>query len=755
METLYVIIIGLLFLLAFSDLIVGVSNDAVNFLNSAIGSKAAPLRIILIVAAAGVLVGATFSNGMMEVARKGIFYPSNFVFSEIIIIFLAVMITDVILLDLFNTFGLPTSTTVSIVFELLGAAVGIAILKISATTKNLSDLAIYINSGKALAIISGILISVVIAFSVGAVVMYISRLIFSFRYKKTLRYFGALWGGIAISGITYFILIKGASGASFISAENHEWINTHTGLIILGSLVLWTVLMQLLVWAFKINILKLIVLVGTFALAMAFAGNDLVNFIGVPLAGFESFKTYIASGVPADHLAMTALAGKVKTPTLYLLIAGLVMVITLWLSKKARSVVQTSINLSTQSDVNERFESSGIARAIVRQFIQISKVIQSIFPESFRDKIGKRFDAVNDSDDDSKENGVAFDLIRASVNLVVASILIALGTSLRLPLSTTYVTFMVAMGTSLADGAWDRESAVYRITGVITVIGGWFFTAVSAFTLCLIIALFIAKTWVWGVFILGLLTLFLIYRTHALHKKKSKIEEANGNNIMTTSEDAHDIYEVCSNNISTILIASSLNFAKTIKALKNENRKELKEISKAVKELDTEAKNLKKDVPRVINKLSEEYLDSGHCYVEVIDYNREAMHCLSYIIFPAFKHVDNNHKPLTSQQADELSNIIPEIQLFFENIVKGISESNYTNSQLIIETSNHIVSNITKTRKRQLKAIKKQLTNTRTNMLFLDIINETKNWVINTNNLYKAFRDFAEQNNKTQTKRII
>ncbi len=755
METLYIIIISLLFLLAFSDLIVGVSNDAVNFLNSAIGSKAAPLRIILIVAAAGVLVGATFSNGMMEVARKGIFYPSNFVFSEIMVIFLAVMITDVILLDLFNTFGLPTSTTVSIVFELLGAAVGIAILKISSTTKDITELATYINSGKALAIISGILISVVIAFTVGALVMYISRLIFSFNYEKTLKQFGALWGGFAITGITYFILIKGASGASFMSKETYIWISTHTWVIIVGSLAIWTIIMQFLVWAFKINILKLIVLVGTFALAMAFAGNDLVNFIGVPLAGFESFKTYIASGTPADSLAMTALAGKVKTPTLYLLIAGLVMVITLWLSRKARSVVQTSINLSTQTDVNERFESSGIARAIVRQFIHISNTVQHVIPEPFQKKVSKRFDASNSSKDKRNENGIAFDLIRASVNLVVASILIALGTSLKLPLSTTYVTFMVAMGTSLADGAWDRESAVYRITGVITVIGGWFFTALSAFTMCFIVALFIAKTWVWGLFVLGAITLFILYRTHILHRKKSKNTETNSHCTMTLSEDANDIYEVCSNNVSSILIAAAHNYERTIHALKKEDRKTLKELSTEVKQLDDEAKNLKKNVPHIINQLSEDYMESGHYYVEVIDYAREAMHCLSHITGPVYKHVDNNHKPITKLQEQEFDGLTPDIISFLKNTVKGISESNYNNSQLIIETANHILNNITKIRKRQLNAIKKELSSTRTNLLYMDIINETKNCVINVNNLYKAFRDFSDQNNKTQNKKII
>ena len=754
MENIFIIIIGLLFLLAISDLIVGVSNDAVNFLNSAIGSKAAPLRIILIVAAAGVLAGATFSNGMMEVARKGIFNPSSFYFTEIMIIFLAVMLTDVILLDLFNTFGLPTSTTVSIVFELLGAAVGMAILKISAGTGDFSTMAQYINSGKALAIISGILLSVVVAFSVGALVMYISRIIFSFRYQKTLRYFGAIWGGIAISAITYFILIKGAKGSSFMSKENLEWIKSNTWLIIGLSMVAWTLLLQILVWAFKINILKLIVMIGTFALAMAFAGNDLVNFIGVPLAGFESFKAYIASGANPDSLAMTALAGKVKTPTLYLLIAGLVMVITLWLSKKARSVVKTELNLSNQDTVNERFESSGFARTIVRQSINFNKVLHKILPESFLGKVESRFDQTAFKIETNQDSGVSFDLVRASVNLIVASILIAIGTSLKLPLSTTYVTFMVAMGTSLSDGAWDRESAVYRITGVITVIGGWFFTALSAFTIALIAAVFLAKTWYWGVFILAGLALFIIYRTQIIHRRKTEKDEKSEATIIPLSDDGHEIYENCSNNIASLLLASGRDFEIIINALSEERRKELKRTYKSVSNLNNESKKMKKNVPNVINKLGEEYLESGHHYVEVIDYAREAMHCLHYIALPSYKHVDNNHKPLSALQEEGLKGLIPDIHAFFEQLVKGISESNYSNSQSTIEFANQIATNITKLRKKQLKSIKKEAGSTRTNLLFLDILNETKNFILNSNNLFKAFRDFSEQNNQVKFQSI-
>lgn len=751
MENVFIIITGLLFLLAISDLIVGVSNDAVNFLNSAIGSKAAPLRIILIVAAAGVLAGATFSNGMMEVARKGIFNPSSFYFTEIMIIFLAVMLTDVILLDLFNTFGLPTSTTVSIVFELLGAAVGIAILKIAAGTGDYSEMVNYINSGKALAIISGILLSVVIAFSVGALVMYLSRLIFSFSYNNTLRYFGAIWGGLAISAITYFILIKGAKGSSFISPENLEWIKSNTWLIIASSFVLWTLILQFLVWAFKLNILKLIVLVGTFALAMAFAGNDLVNFIGVPLAGFESYKAWAASGTSPDSLAMTALAGKVKTPTLYLLIAGLIMVITLWFSKKAKSVVKTTLNLSDQESVNERFESSTIARSMVRSAINFNKGLRAILPDKFIAKVESRFNTSAFKTQNNKEAGVSFDLIRASVNLVVASILIAIGTSLKLPLSTTYVTFMVAMGTSLADGAWDRESAVYRITGVITVIGGWFFTALSAFTVAFLVALLLAKTWFWGVFLIAGVALFVIYRTHILHKKKVDAEK-DEESILSVSNDANDMYDSCSNNIASLLIASGKALENITTGLAKEKRKTLKEAYKDVSKLNEESKKLKKNVPKVITQLGDEYLESGHHYVEVIDFVREAMHCLFYISKPSYKHVDNNHKPLTPDQEEGLSLLVPEINNYIEIVVKSISESNFAKSQEVIDLSTQTCIDITKLRKKHLKSIKKEAGSTRTNLLYLDILNEVKNFVLNINNLYKSFRDFSEENSQTSNR---
>lgn len=826
---LFKVIVGILIILAVSDLIVGVSNDAVNFLNSAIGSKAAPLKLILIVAALGVLFGATFSSGMMEVARKGIFYPGEFHFKEIMIIFLAVMLTDVILLDLFNTFGLPTSTTVSIVFELLGAAVGIAIIKITGNDGSLAELSKYINSGNALAIISGILISVVVAFSVGAIVMWISRLLFSFNYNNSIKYFGGIFGGIAITAITYFILIKGLKGSvyaekivsslslqdwtTFLAKQNFDgfktlikslgtfeigselaqwgvtlkefnkdnfetglgqfqtWASNHYSqgisipltlshfvkyytIQILGiSFLACAAIIQLLHLLFKVNILKVIVIIGTFALAMAFAGNDLVNFIGVPLAGIESLKDFVLNGTDPEQYEMTALAGKVKTPVMYLLIAGLVMVITLWLSKKARSVVKTSLNLSDQDAVNERFESSAMARSLVRFFINANKTINYIVPKPVTAAIQRRFDSTYFLKKVKPKTGVSFDLIRASVNLVVAAILIAIGTSLKLPLSTTYVTFMVAMGTSLADGAWDRESAVYRITGVVTVIGGWFFTALSAFTIALIVSLIIAKTWIVGIIAMAALAFFVVYRTHILHKKRTDKEEKSERE--STKNDITTIYDFCSNNIASLIVATSKSYKDTIDGLVAEKRKKLKNAFKSIKELNIESKNQKKKVASVFRELNEDAFELAHHYSEVVDFAREAMHSLNFIITPVFKHIDNNHKPLTESQTFAVNELLPEIANYFETLVKDITSSNFKDADKTIGYSVHISEQIIKIRKKQLKQIKKEPGSTRTNMLFFDLLNETKNLVLNFNNMYKAFRDFSEQNTKSDIKSLM
>lgn len=746
MVTVYIVLIGVLFLLAISDLVVGVSNDAVNFLNSAIGSKAAPFKVIMLVAAVGILVGATFSSGMMEVARKGIFHPDQFFFSEIVIIFLAVMITDVILLDLFNTFGLPTSTTVSIVFELLGAAVAISVIKIYGMPEGTNDLSDYINSGKALAIISGILLSVVVAFTVGAIVMFITRIIFSYNFKKRLNYFGGLWGGFAITAITYFILIKGAKGASFMNEETKIFIQGNTTIILLSSFAFWSLFLQFLHWVFKFNILKLIVLVGTFALAMAFAGNDLVNFIGVPLAGFESLKDFLAHPeAQPDGFLMTSLTGKVQTPTLYLLIAGVIMVLTLWLSKKARSVVKTELDLSRQNEGEERFSSSGLSRSIVRASLAFNKLTNRIMPEKIKSVIQKQFEPIKDEKQNGKNDAPSFDMIRASVNLVVASILISFATSLKLPLSTTYVTFMVAMGTSLSDKAWGRESAVYRITGVLSVIGGWFFTAFSAFTVAFIMAILFYYTNIFGIGLMIVIASITIYRTHRLHKDRTKVK-SEADAVEDISE--KNIVNRCNLTVGSTLQKADEFYAEIIDGLIAEDLKGLKQVLKKVKKLNIEAKELKDNLNLTISKLNEDSVETGHFYVQVLDYLREIAHNINFIIKPCYEHIDNNHKGLIEIQVKELQTLKNEVHTLLVDVKDVITNNNYKKIDEIINHQQELLDKLKSIKKKQIKRIKREEVGTKNSLLYLTLTNETKNLLLNTVNVLKSQRDFTEHDQK-------
>lgn len=749
MENFYLLIVVVLFALAISDLIVGVSNDAVNFLNSAFGSKAAPRWVIMIIASLGILVGATFSSGMMEVARKGIFHPDQFYFAEIMIIFIAVMLTDIILLDFYNTVGLPTSTTVSIVFELLGAAVAVAVVKImSSADQTLLDLGNYINSAKALAIITGILLSVVIAFLSGALVQWVTRLIFTYKYEKKFKYFGAIFGGIAITAITYFILIKGAKGSSFITKETLAWIKSHTFTIILGCFVGWTVLLQMLVWFVRLNILKVIVLVGTFALAMAFAGNDLVNFIGVPLAGFKSFQAFVANpGTDPYGMTMGILSQKVQTETYLLVIAGIVMTVTLWLSKKARTVTETEIGLSNQNEGEEKFGSSFFARLLVRRSISANNNFRRVLPAGMQRGIERRFDKPEPPTGIAAKDAPAFDMIRASVNLTVASILIAIGTSLKLPLSTTYVTFMVAMGTSLSDKAWGRDSAVYRITGVITVIGGWFFTAFIAFTAAFIFANLI--NWLGGFAILGLLAIAVTFvvRSHVFHKKKAKSKEA------ITEEDSIIMKGTAQDQLTfavTGLIDKIPNlYGKVINGLAFEERSKLKESNKKAQKLNKEAKLIKDQSPNVVKQLQQDSIATGPFYIQLVDYLREMAHTMNFIAEPAFEYVDNNHKSLIKEQINELNIVQTDLDDFFRAINSLLKENNYDVEEInvVFDKQTKLLKSIRKFRKEQIRRIKAEKVGTRNSVLFLGILNETKNLTLYAGNLLKASRDFAGAKN--------
>ncbi|MCD4769221.1 MAG: inorganic phosphate transporter [Bacteroidales bacterium] len=742
METFYVVIIVVLFILAISDLIVGVSNDAVNFLNSAIGSKVAPLSVILIIATLGIIFGTTFSSGMMEVARKGIFNPGEFYFSDLMIIFLAVMLTDIILLDLFNTFGLPTSTTVSIVFELLGAAVAIAVVKLARDPDAIHTLGTYINSSKALAIIAGILLSIIVAFTVGAIVMFLTRLLFSFNFKKNLKYFGGLWGGLAITAITYFMLIKGAKGASFMSENVVEWIGANTFKILFFSFLGWSLFLQILLLLFRVNIPKIIVLVGTFSLAMAFAGNDLVNFIGVPLAGMESFKEWIASGSDPDALLMSSLAAKVKTPTLFLLGAGIIMAIALWTSKKARSVTKTELSLSRQEEGTEKYDSSALARSLVRSGVQFSNFFKILLPDRALKWIDSRFDSKK-SDKLKVEEDMSFDLLRASINLVVAGVLIAYGTSQKLPLSTTYVTFMVSMGTSLADRAWGRESAVYRITGVMVVITGWFFTALAAFTSAFLIALFINWGGMYAIGVMAIVVIYFLTRSYKLHTRRKNESEAEEKATNFSDIDSNEkIIPSCQETLISQLLQLSTVFDKIIIALRNEDLKSMKAVRKDVKKLNISIKLKKDNVHKLIRKLDDSKVDSGPYYVQIFDYLRETAHSINYICDPVYSHIDNNHPPLSKEQQKELYDFGLQIGEYFNFLIYILKSGNFDNIREAIQKQQILLDKEEALRKLMIKRIKKGESGTKASMLYLNILNETRNMILQSGNTVKSYRDF-------------
>lgn len=740
MENVYLIIVIVLFLLAASDLIVGVSNDAVNFLNSSVGSKVASFKVIMLVAAFGILIGAVFSSGMMEVARKGIFNPGQFYFSEIMIIFMAVMVTDVLLLDAYNTWGLPTSTTVSIVFELLGAAVGMASIKLLLSDGGMT-MSQFINSSKALAIISGILLSVGIAFSVGAIIQYLTRMAFSFNFEKRIKYIGAIWGGIAFTALTYFILIKGAKGASFMSGDVKEWISENSLIIIFYSLIGWTILLQLLYWIFRINILKIIVLVGTFSLAMAFAGNDLVNFIGVPIAGFNSWEIFqSADGADPDGFLMTALGGKVPTPEIFLLIAGAIMVLTLYLSKKARSVLKTSIDLSRQDEGEERFKAMWISKVLVRSSLHASNNVKRLLPKTLISTIEKQFEPLKEKK--IAKDPPAFDLIRASVNLTVASVLIAFGTSLKLPLSTTYVTFMVAMGTSLADNAWGRESAVYRISGVIAVIGGWFLTAISAFTVAFIMVYVFNYGGLYSIFGMVIIVAYIIYRSHIYHKKSTSESEEDTQDVHSLSEEniADKSIRTITKNLKKIITA----YTSTIDGLEHEDKKELKKIKRDLDSTTVKTKYLKDNISVIVDKLREGSEDTAYYFVQVLDFMREMLHSMTFINSPVYEHVDNNHKPLIEVQIDELKQLNTILTKLISKIAFSIESGDYGTQNEIQSILVKLIEQTEVYNKNQIKRIKNAIVGTRNSILFMNIINESKHLALNGVNLYKSQRDFVD-----------
>jgi len=743
MEYYYLIIVVILMLLAVTDLIVGVANDAVNFLNSSIGSKVAPRHWILLVASLGVLVGSIFSSGMMEVARKGIFRPENFYFSEIMIIFLAVMLTDVIVLNFFNAHGLPTSTTVSLVFELLGAAVAVSIFKILNSNDSMNNLGNYINSGKALAIISGILISVVVAFITGIVIQFIARFLFSFNYKRSIKYVGSIWGGIALTAITYFIVMKGVKGSAIFNEQLIEYINQHTALILLYGFLIWTAVFQILISVFNLNVLRFIVLTGTFALALSFAGNDLVNFIGVSLAGLKSYQIHLVNpGIAPDQLLMTDLAGSISTNFIYLFIAGLIMVLTIWTSRKSKTVTETEVGLARQDTGMERFGSTQFSRSLVRVVRGFSNNSSRYVPRPVTDFVAKRFDTSKAPKYKNANDAPAFDLVRASVNLVVSSILISFATSLKLPLSTTYVTFMVAMGSSLSDKAWGRESAVYRITGVLTVISGWFFTAFVTFTMAFIIAAALFYGKVPALIVILAVAVGLVIKTNLIHKRK--VEKEKVDTVDYSAEGS--IVIKCNRDVNKSLKDILRIYTRTIEGLTSENRKLLKQVNQEVEELNLEAKKMKYNVYQVLKQLEADSIETGHYYIQVIDYLREIAHSLTFVTTPSLQHIENQHKGLTKTQTEEMRMISSEISIFFDDIFKMIKENDYTDVPDVIKKQQAILELLNDNRKKQVKRIKQNETGTRNSVLYLGLLNEIKNIMLHTINLLKAQRDFILNN---------
>ena len=746
METIYLGIVIFLFMLAVFDLLVGVSNDAVNFMNSAVGAKVANFKTIVIVASIGVFAGAVLSNGMMDIARHGIFQPVNFSFYEIMCIMLAVMVTDVVLLDVFNTLGLPTSTTVSMVFELLGGTFILAILKIVGDETGLLTLGDMMNTEKALSVIMGIFLSVAIAFIAGTFVQYISRLIFSFNYKKNLSWTIGIFGGIAVTSLSYFMLIKGLKSAPFMTPESLAWISENTTLLVVGCFITFTLLMQILHWC-RVNVFKIIVLLGTFSLALAFAGNDLVNFIGVPLAGFSAYTDYVANsnGVGIHDFMMTSLMSSAKTPAIFLFASGLIMVYALATSKKAKNVIKTSVDLARQEEGDEMFGSSALARTIVRRANNINDFLKRVIPVGMRRWIDSRFN----KDEVILENGAAFDLVRAAVNLVLSGLLIIIGTTMKLPLSTTYVTFIVAMGTSLADRAWSRESAVYRITGMLSVIGGWFITAFVAFTICALVTFIMFYTSFVGMFIFIVVAVVLLVRSNIKYSKKEKAEQQDDIfKRMMASKDKNEILALLRQHVKETL-TSYITFSEDtyVKVTDEFIHEDLKSLRKAMNATDDQKKMLKKrrrkellglrriPITIAIEKNTWFHLGSNSC--------EEMLYCLKRICEPCKEHVDNNFNPISKDCVTEFLPVREELCRLMERTRTAIENNNYEEADDILAKGDALKNSISSLRKQMMNRMQEaDNASLKASMVYLNILQESQELVSIWRHLLRASRFF-------------
>ena len=746
METVYLGIVIFLFMLAVFDLLVGVSNDAVNFMNSAVGAKVAKFKTIILVAAIGVFAGAIMSNGMMDIARHGIFNPVNFSFYDIMCILLAVMVTDVVLLDIFNTLGLPTSTTVSMVFELLGGTFILAIIRIVGDETGMLSLGDMMNTEKALSVILGIFLSVAVAFITGTFVQYVSRLIFSFNYKKHLSWTIGVFGGISVTSLAYFTLIKGLKSAPFMTAESMAWINDNTLSLVLGCFVFFTLLMQILHWC-KVNVFRIIVLLGTFSLALAFAGNDLVNFIGVPLAGFSAYTDYVANsgGAGIHDFMMSSLASSAHTPIIFLFASGIVMVYALATSKKAKNVIKTSVDLARQEEGDEMFGSSALARTIVGRATSINEFLKQVIPANVRQWINSRFN----KDEVILADGAAFDMVRASVNLVLSGLLIIIGTTMKLPLSTTYVTFIVAMGSSLADRAWGRESAVYRITGMLSVIGGWFITAFVAFIISAFVTIVMFYTSFVGMFAFIAIAVFLLIRSNIRYAKKEKSEKQD--DVFTTMMRSKDKNEILTllrihvrETLSSYLRYTEETYTQITDGFMNED---LKLLRKADSKTDDQRKMLKKrrrkeilglrriPIAIAIEKNTWFHLGSNSC--------EQMLYCLKRILDPCKEHVDNNFNPIQKACIDEFLPIRQELCNLMERTCKAIDSNDYTDADDILKKGDDLKNKISFLRKEQMNRMQESANATlKASLVYLNILQETQELVSIWRHLLRASRFF-------------
>ncbi len=757
MDSIYFLMIVALAVLAVADLVVGVSNDAVNFLNSAIGSKAISFRTIMIVASLGIALGAIFSSGMMEVARNGIFNPGEFYFDQIMFIFMAVMITDILLLDFFNTVGMPTSTTVSIVFELLGASVAMAFIKIGVEEGSFTDVLNYINTSKASEIVTGILLSVLIAFTTGALVQWVSRLLLSFNFEKKATWVGALFGGLALSSITYFILLKGIGGTSWAKESYQliggmtikQFMEANVWVIVFLNLLTWSILSYLLMKFAKVNIYKLIIGAGTFALALAFAGNDLVNFIGVPIAAWQSYEAWSASGIAASEFSMEVLASKVPTPTALLFISGIVMVLTLWLSKKAKYVTETEINLSREGESKERFQPNFLSRGLVRLAVAMAQMSTYIVPASWQAKIDKQFEKPVITLARNKVHELpAFDMVRAAVNLMVAGILISLATSLKLPLSTTYVTFLVAMGSSLADRAWGAESAVYRVAGVLNVIGGWFGTAIIAFIASAVILAIIAFGKGASIAVLLFMAILLLIRNYISHNKKVKVQRAEDSLNKSESTSIQGVILESAKNIAKVLKRTNKIFTNSINGLATHDLELLNKNKKQGEKLSNEIDELRDHIFYFIKNLDENSIGASNFYINTLGYLTDIAQSLEYIGKVSQKHVNNKHKKLKYNQIKELKQINTRLEEVLNQTHAAFANQSFVQIGIVLDQKQELMDMVSSKIEAQIARTRTEESSPKNTTLYFSILLETKDLLLATMNLLEIYDANANKKNK-------